>query len=48
MEIKIIKDKISLEKLKKMAESQFIEMIKAVVDIENEIMAVGGDLHADE
>ena len=48
MEIKIIKDKISLEKLKKMAESQFIEMIKAVVDTERSIMAVGGDLHADE
>ena len=31
-----------------MAENQFVEMIKAVVDIEKETMAVGGDLHADE
>lgn len=48
MEMKIIKEAISIDDLEKMAENQFIEMIKAVVDVEKEIMAVGGDLHADE
>jgi hypothetical protein len=47
MEIKIVKEKISLEEVKKMAEEQFIDMVKAVVDIEKEIMAIGGELHAD-
>ena len=48
MELKIINERVTLDELKKMAEGQFVEMIKAVVDIEKEIMAVGGDLHADE
>ena len=48
MEMKTIKEKIKLKDLQKMAESQFIEMIKAVVDIEKKIMVVGGDLHANE
>ncbi|MFH1173183.1 MAG: DUF5674 family protein [bacterium] len=47
MEIKIIKDKISQAELKKMAEESFGDMVKAVVDIEQKIMAVGGELHAD-
>jgi hypothetical protein len=47
MEIKIIKEKISLEEVKKMAEEQYNNMIKAVVDIEKEIMAIGGELHSD-
>ena len=46
--MEIIKEKITLENLNKMAKSQFGDMIKAVVDIEQEIMAVGGGLHADE
>ncbi len=48
MEIKIVKDAISKEELKQIAENQFGDVVKAVVDIEKEIMAVGGDLHADE
>ena len=30
-----------------MAESKFGDMVKAVVDVENGIMAVDGELHAD-
>jgi hypothetical protein len=47
MPIKIIKTKISPEELKKIAQETFGEMTKAVVDIEQEIMALGGELHAD-
>jgi len=31
-----------------MAEDGFGELVKAVVDVEREIMAAGGELHADE
>jgi len=47
MEIKIVKDKISLEEVKKMASENFGDMIKAVVDLKKEIIALGGELHAD-
>ena len=46
MEIKIIKESISLKKLKEMANQGFGDLIKAV--IEQEIMAIGGELYADE
>ena len=46
--MKIIKDKISLEELKEMSAAKFGNLVKAVVDIEKEIMAVDADLHADE
>jgi len=49
MEIKIIKNPISLDEVRKISrEGKFVELIKAVVDAEQEIMAVGGELHADE
>lgn len=44
----IIRNKISLEELKKIAEESFGDFVKAVVDVEREIMAIGGELHADE
>jgi len=48
MEIKIIKDPITRNDLKKIAKNQFGDMVKAVVDVEQKIMAIGGELHADE
>ncbi|MEK7162516.1 MAG: DUF5674 family protein [Patescibacteria group bacterium] len=48
MEIKIVKEPIRREELLEMAKEEFGEVIKAVVDVEQEIMAVGGELHADE
>ena len=48
MEIKIIKSPISKERLKEIAKNQFGDLVKAVVDVEKEIMAIGGELHADE
>lgn len=48
MPIKIVKGKISKNELKKIAEKQFGDFVKAVVDIEQGIMAIGAELHADE
>ena len=48
MEIIFVKDKISVAALKDIAKDQFGNLVKAVVDIEKEIMALGGELHSDE
>jgi hypothetical protein len=47
-QIKIISDSIELTELKRMAEYQFGSLVKAVVDIEKNVMAIGGEMHADE
>jgi len=44
----IIDSPISLGDLKVMAEGRFGNLVKAVVDVERKIMAVDGELHADE
>lgn len=46
--IRIVKEKISLVELKKIAEEIFGDMVKGVVDLEKSIMAIGGEMHADE
>lgn len=46
--MEIIKKPVKVEKLKTVAKQQFVDFVKAVVDVEQEIMAVGGELHADE
>ena len=48
MEIQIIKKPITKAELARMAREQFGDFVKAVVDIEQNIMAIGGGLHADE
>jgi len=48
MVIRIIKEPISKEELKEIAKEEFGNVVKAVVDVEQEIMAIGGELHADE
>lgn len=45
--MKIVKDKISLAELDKMAKDFSGVFVKAVVDIEKEILAVDAELHAD-
>lgn len=47
-EIVIITSKISRQELKKIAEKRFGDVVKAVVDLDKKIMAIGGELHADE
>lgn len=48
MEIRVVRDAVSHAELAEMAKRQFGDMVKAVVDVERGIMAVGGELHADE
>jgi len=47
--MKIIKnqDKIEIAELKEMSKKMFDSLVKAVVDIEKEIMAVDSELHID-
>ncbi len=47
MTIKIIKEKITKDELKKIAQDNYGDMVKAVVDIKKEIMAIGGEFHSD-
>jgi hypothetical protein len=46
--MKIVRKKIKLEELKKMAERMYGNLVKAVVDVEKGIMVVSGELHSDE
>ena len=46
--MKIIDSPISPGELKVMAEGRFGNLVKAVVDVERKIMALDGELHADE
>ena len=48
MEIRVIRDTISRDELTEIAKQQFGDMVKAVVDVEQGIMAIGGELHSDE
>lgn len=47
MEIKIVKDTITRSELAEIAKNQFGDLVKAVVDVEKKIMAIGGELHSD-
>jgi len=48
MRIEIIRCPISRARLSSLAEAQFGDMVKAVVDVERRVMAIGGELHSDE
>ncbi|HXG97315.1 MAG TPA: DUF5674 family protein [Gemmatimonadales bacterium] len=48
MTIEIIRRPISRARLSLLAEAQFGDMVKAVVDVERGVMAIGGELHSDE
>lgn len=46
--MRIISQPISVQELESEAQKLFGDMVKAVVDIEQNIMAINGELHADE
>ena len=46
--MQLVKDTITIDELKKMSEKMFGRIVKAVVDIEKEIMVVDAEMHADE
>lgn len=48
MTISIVRTPITRADLAAMAKDHFGDMVKAVVDVDRGIMAIGGDLHADE
>jgi hypothetical protein len=47
-EVEIIREYISLDRLRTMAQEGFGDLVKAVVDVEREIMAASAELHSDE
>ena len=48
MAIVLVDKPVAREFLIEMAQEYFGDLVKAVVDIEKEIMAIGGGLHSDE
>lgn len=47
-EITLVKKPITLETLKRIANETGSELVKAVVDIKLQVIAIGGYMHADE
>jgi len=45
--MKLVKDTISIDELKEMSEKMFSRIVKAVVDINHEIIAVDAEMHVD-
>ena len=48
MTIEIVRTPIARAHVSSLAEAQFGDMVKAVVDVERRVMAIGGELHSDE
>lgn len=45
--MKIIRETLTLDALKQMAQATFGDMVKAVVDVDRELVAVDAELHSD-
>jgi hypothetical protein len=48
MTIQVVRQPIALDELRSLARGQFGDFVKAVVDVRRGVMAIGGELHADE
>ena len=48
MPMQIVSAPVLLDELRRMAGRQFGDFVKAVVDVQRGVMAIGGELHADE
>jgi hypothetical protein len=46
--VRLIAEPIALAEVEKLARGGFGDLVKAVVDVDQRVMAVGGELHADE
>jgi hypothetical protein len=46
--MEVVRDSVSLSHLEELAELMFGGLVKAVVDVDRGIMAIGGELHSDE
>ena len=45
--MKILRDVLTLDELKRMASTMFENMVKAVVDVERKLIALDAELHSD-
>ena len=45
--MQIVAQQVTLDKLRRMAAAMFGNMVKAVVDVDRELLAVDGELHSD-
>ncbi|MCF7898291.1 MAG: DUF5674 family protein [Candidatus Omnitrophica bacterium] len=45
--MKILKDMITTNELKKIAQATFGDLVKAVVDVDRELVAIDAELHSD-
>lgn len=48
MPVRIVSEPVPLDGLRHVARGQFGDFVKAVVDVGSGVMAIGGELHADE
>jgi hypothetical protein len=46
--VEIVRDGVSLAHLRELADAGFGDLVKAVVDVDGHLMAIGGSMHADE
>jgi Protein of unknown function (DUF5674) len=46
--IRIVSGPVALDEVRQLAADQFGDFVKAVVDVRQDVMAIGGELHADE
>lgn len=45
--MKIVYEKLTIDELRQMAAATFVNMVKAVVDVDRELVAVDAELHSD-
>jgi len=45
--VRIVSDSLTLEELRRMAEGLFGNLVKAIVDVDRELLALDAELHAD-
>lgn len=48
METRILRESVSFPEIEILAQDQFGDFVKAVVDVKTKVMAVGGELHCDQ
>lgn len=48
MPIDVVSTPVTLDELRRIAADQFGDLVKAVVDVQRGVMAIGAELHADE
>ena len=46
--MELVSHSISIQKIRKMAKQQFGNLVKAVIDLDKEIMVIDADLHSDQ